>query len=125
MCETLGFQSFQQSALEKLSDVTTWYIRNIGKTAQFYANLAAMKSRFCYSEEGQKKVLLNQRPAVQFKIQVGKNSLAGAPDLSPQKIGVEKISKWFGKDSENDDNKRRAEKILKQSMENPSELGEL
>jgi transcription initiation factor TFIID subunit 8 len=84
-----------------------------------------MKSRFCDSEEGQKKMLLNQRPAVQFKIQVGKNSLAGAPDLSPQKIGIEKISKWFGKDSENDDKKRRAEKILKQSMENPSELGEL
>ncbi|KAG6742984.1 hypothetical protein POTOM_053928 [Populus tomentosa] len=91
----------------------------------FAPAIEAMKSRFCDSEEGQKKVLLNQRPAVQFKIQVGKNSLAGAPDLSPQKIGIEKISKWFGKDSESDDNKRRAEKILKQSTENPSELGEL
>ncbi|KAJ6734837.1 BROMODOMAIN TRANSCRIPTION FACTOR [Salix purpurea] len=290
LCETVGYQSFQQSALEKLSDVTTWYIRNMGKTAQFYANLAgrtegnvfdviqgmeelglsqgfagasdvdhclassvarerkpvqtffhiceespaehipawlpafpdpqtcvqlsagnegdavfnadkieparhhlkmdiaratqgtesnpflaaplqfgekevshlvppvrlseeeavrypveqnhimdnhmsvletfapaieAMKSRFCDSEEGQKKVLLNQRPAVQFKIRVGKNSMAGAPDLSPQKIGIENISEWFGKDSENDDKKRRAEKILKQSIENPSELAQL
>ncbi|KAJ6738666.1 BROMODOMAIN TRANSCRIPTION FACTOR [Salix koriyanagi] len=40
MCESVGFQSFQQSALEKLTDVTTWYIWNIGKAAQLYANLA-------------------------------------------------------------------------------------
>ncbi|KAJ6371218.1 hypothetical protein OIU77_001677 [Salix suchowensis] len=91
----------------------------------FAPAIEAMKSRFCDSEEGQKKVLLNQRPAVQFKIRVGKNSMAGAPDLSPQKIGIENISEWFGKDSENDDKKRRAEKILKQSIENPSELAQL
>ncbi|KAL4652839.1 hypothetical protein ACB092_01G260500 [Castanea dentata] len=40
ICESEGFQSFQQSALETLSDVTVRYIRDIGKTAHVYANQA-------------------------------------------------------------------------------------
>lgn len=40
ICESEGFQSFQQSALETLSDVTVRYIRDIGKTAHLYANQA-------------------------------------------------------------------------------------
>ncbi|XP_057768602.1 transcription initiation factor TFIID subunit 8-like [Salvia miltiorrhiza] len=40
VCESLGFQSFQQSALDNLADVAVRYIREIGKTASSYANLA-------------------------------------------------------------------------------------
>lgn len=40
ICETEGFQSFQQSALEALADVAVRYIKEIGKTANLYANLA-------------------------------------------------------------------------------------
>ncbi|GER31318.1 transcription initiation factor TFIID subunit 8 [Striga asiatica] len=40
VCESLGFQSFQQSALDSLTDVGVRYIREIGKTASFNANLA-------------------------------------------------------------------------------------
>ncbi|XP_042061040.1 transcription initiation factor TFIID subunit 8-like [Salvia splendens] len=40
VCESLGFQSFQQSALDNLADVAMRYIREIGKTASSYANLA-------------------------------------------------------------------------------------
>ncbi|CAI9758700.1 unnamed protein product [Fraxinus pennsylvanica] len=40
VCESLGFQSFQQSALNTLSDVVVRYIREVGRTAIFYANLA-------------------------------------------------------------------------------------
>ncbi|KAF2313675.1 hypothetical protein GH714_012673 [Hevea brasiliensis] len=77
------------------------------------------------SNEAAKKVLLNQRPAVQFKIGVGKKSLGIALELSSQNKGVEKMSPWSGKDSEKDDKKIRAEKILKQSTDNPRELAQL
>ncbi|XP_068656841.1 transcription initiation factor TFIID subunit 8-like [Aristolochia californica] len=40
ICETVGFQGFQQSALEALSDIAIRYLRDLGKTAHFYANLA-------------------------------------------------------------------------------------
>ncbi|GER30677.1 transcription initiation factor TFIID subunit 8 [Striga asiatica] len=40
VCESLGFQSFQQSALDSLADVGVRYIREIGKAANLYANLA-------------------------------------------------------------------------------------
>ncbi|XP_022879473.1 transcription initiation factor TFIID subunit 8-like [Olea europaea var. sylvestris] len=39
ICESLGYQSFQQSALDTLSDVGVRYIREIGKNAMCYANL--------------------------------------------------------------------------------------
>lgn len=92
----------------------------------FAPAIEAMKSRLCDSDEdGQKKALFNHRPAVQFKIGFGKKSLGGTPDLNPQSKGVEEISLWFGKDNEKDDKARRAEKILKQSMENPGELAQL
>ncbi|XP_023770801.1 transcription initiation factor TFIID subunit 8 [Lactuca sativa] len=40
VCESVGFQGFQQSALDTFSDVACKYIREIGKTSNFYANLA-------------------------------------------------------------------------------------
>ncbi|KAL8528472.1 hypothetical protein ACS0TY_006050 [Phlomoides rotata] len=40
VCESFGFQSFHQSALDSLADVAVRYIREIGKTASSYANLA-------------------------------------------------------------------------------------
>ncbi|KAL5727138.1 hypothetical protein ACHQM5_000365 [Ranunculus cassubicifolius] len=38
--ESPGFQSFQQSALDVLAEVAIRYIRDLGKTAHFYADLA-------------------------------------------------------------------------------------
>ncbi|KAF8378574.1 hypothetical protein HHK36_029919 [Tetracentron sinense] len=40
ICESSGFQSFNQSALEALSDILVRYLRDLGKTANFYSNLA-------------------------------------------------------------------------------------
>ncbi|XWS41003.1 hypothetical protein CRYUN_Cryun17cG0043800 [Craigia yunnanensis] len=40
VCESIGFQSFQHSALETLSDIIVRYIYSLGKTANFNANLA-------------------------------------------------------------------------------------
>ncbi|XP_009620810.1 transcription initiation factor TFIID subunit 8-like [Nicotiana tomentosiformis] len=40
ICESVGFQGFQHSALDALSDVAVRYVREVGKTADLYANLA-------------------------------------------------------------------------------------
>ncbi|CAI9752749.1 unnamed protein product [Fraxinus pennsylvanica] len=40
LCESLGFQSIQQSALNTLSDVAVRYITEVGRTANYKANLA-------------------------------------------------------------------------------------
>lgn len=40
VCQAEGFQAFQQSALETFSDVAVRFIRDVGKTAVLYANLA-------------------------------------------------------------------------------------
>lgn len=40
VCESVGFQGFQQSALDTFSDVACRYIKDIGKTANLYANSA-------------------------------------------------------------------------------------
>uniref|UniRef100_A0A5B6ZHZ4 Transcription initiation factor TFIID subunit 8 n=1 Tax=Davidia involucrata TaxID=16924 RepID=A0A5B6ZHZ4_DAVIN len=89
----------------------------------FAPAIEAVKSRLCDSEEGSKKVLLNRRPTVQFKFGFDKKSLATA--ISPWNEGDEKTSPWFENDNEKDDKKRRAEQILKESMENPQELAQL
>jgi transcription initiation factor TFIID subunit 8 len=40
VCENAGFHGCQQSALNSLSDVVVRYIHDLGKTANFYANLS-------------------------------------------------------------------------------------
>lgn len=40
ICESVGFESFNDSALEALTNITIRYFRLLGKTASFYANLA-------------------------------------------------------------------------------------
>eukprot|EP01018_Ginkgo_biloba_P035930 Gb_05191 [translate_table: standard] len=40
ICETAGFQCFQQSALEALADIAVRYLGDLGRAAHYYANLA-------------------------------------------------------------------------------------
>ncbi|XP_059463034.1 transcription initiation factor TFIID subunit 8-like [Corylus avellana] len=40
ICESVGFQSFKDSALEAITDIAIRYLSDLGKTARFYANLA-------------------------------------------------------------------------------------
>ncbi|KAF5201380.1 Transcription initiation factor tfiid subunit [Thalictrum thalictroides] len=40
ICENVGFESLQQSSLDLLSEITLRYLRDLGKTAHFYANIA-------------------------------------------------------------------------------------
>ena len=58
---------------------------------------------------------------VYFKFKTENKFLGEFLDLSLQKKGVGRPSNWFGRD----DKKRRAEYILRQSMENPQELTQL
>ncbi|KAJ4841670.1 hypothetical protein Tsubulata_019419 [Turnera subulata] len=91
----------------------------------FAPAIEAMKNTSSDHEGGHKKVPLDQRPAVQFKIGTGKKSLAVAQELYPKVKDIEEISLWFGRDSEKDEKKRRAVEILKQSVENTGELAQL
>ncbi|KAL5582134.1 hypothetical protein UlMin_014576 [Ulmus minor] len=75
--------------------------------------------------ERPKKVFLNRRPAVQFKIGIEKKFLGNLFHSSPENEAFEKISPWFRKESEKDEKIKRAEKILKTSMENQQELAQL
>ncbi|KAL0316217.1 UNVERIFIED_CONTAM: Transcription initiation factor TFIID subunit [Sesamum radiatum] len=40
VCESIGFEGFNESALDSLADVAIRYISDLGKTSKFYANLA-------------------------------------------------------------------------------------
>lgn len=91
----------------------------------FAPDIEALKSRLCDSVEGQKKVLLNSRPTVQFKISNGKKSFGAMLDLGLHNNGFEETTHWFGRENEKDDKKKRAEKILKESMGNAQELDHL
>ncbi|KAK4767199.1 hypothetical protein SAY86_014949 [Trapa natans] len=40
ICENVGFESFRDSALDSFADIAVRYLRDLGKAAAFYANLA-------------------------------------------------------------------------------------
>lgn len=40
ICENVGFESFNESALDALADIAVRYLRDLGKSASFHANLA-------------------------------------------------------------------------------------
>lgn len=40
ICARVGFDSFNNSALDSLADIAIRYVRDLGKTAKFYANVA-------------------------------------------------------------------------------------
>ncbi|CAI9780177.1 unnamed protein product [Fraxinus pennsylvanica] len=40
ICENVGFESFNESALDSLADLAIRYLLDLGKTAKFYSNLA-------------------------------------------------------------------------------------
>lgn len=91
----------------------------------FAPNIEAMKSGLRDSEEGHKKVLLNTRPTVQFKLGSGKKYLGSVLDSSPQNKSFQVTESWFGRLNEKDDKKRRAEQILKESVGNLQERDHL
>ncbi|CAB4284243.1 unnamed protein product [Prunus armeniaca] len=76
-------------------------------------------------DDERKQLLPDTRPAINFKFRSGKKFLGESSDVRLQKKGSGRPAYWFGRDEERDDKKRRAEFILRQSMENPQELTQL
>lgn len=71
-----------------------------------------------------KTVLPGVRPTVHFKFRIGKKLIGESLDSRQQKKNTEQeqMTSLTGREEERDEKKRRAEYILKQSMENPQEL---
>lgn len=90
----------------------------------FAPAIEAMKNRLCDSGKQQKELSI-RRPLVQFKIGIPNKSLHTSLDFSSENKGLQKIASWSGKDDDKNDKKRRAEKILKESMEKMQELAQL
>lgn len=88
----------------------------------FAPAIEAVKNAFVDSGESDKNVIPEKRSAVHFKLRTGKKILGEFVDLRLKNKGVGKIVSLIGRDEERDDKKRRAEYILRQSMENPQEL---
>ncbi|XP_059646844.1 transcription initiation factor TFIID subunit 8-like [Cornus florida] len=75
--------------------------------------------------DSDKRVLPDKIPSVHLKFKTGKKIIGASLDLSLQYKGSGRTACWIGRDDERDDKKRRAEFILRQSMENPQELTQL
>ncbi|TKY65079.1 Transcription initiation factor TFIID subunit 8 [Spatholobus suberectus] len=91
----------------------------------FAPAIEAVKSTYCDSKDDQTKFRVNEKPMVHFKIGI-KNKLFGRSiGLIPQNEEHKKTLPWFAMEDEKDDRKRRAEKILRESLENPDQLVEL
>lgn len=88
----------------------------------FAPAIESIKNNLYDSEE---KFSMNRRSTVQFKIGTGKKPVGSMIELSALNNGVKKFSSWFVREDEKDDKKRKAEKILKDSMENSNELSQL
>lgn len=69
-----------------------------------------------------KTVLPAVRPTVHFKFRTGKKLIGESLDNRQQNKGALRTASLAGREDERDDKKRRAEYILKQSMENTQEL---
>ncbi|KAI4349122.1 hypothetical protein L6164_009758 [Bauhinia variegata] len=76
------------------------------------------------SDDGQegKTFLPSERPTVHFKFRTGKKLIGESLDMRQQKKDIARGASLAGREEERDEKKRRAEYILKQSMENPQEL---
>ncbi|XP_044473030.1 transcription initiation factor TFIID subunit 8-like [Mangifera indica] len=85
---------------------------------------AVKGSSLCDDGDGDRKNLPDKRPAVNFKFRSGKKFLGEFLDTSLQKKGGGRSASLW-RDDEKDDKKRRAEYILRQSIENPQELTQL
>ncbi|KAM1159181.1 hypothetical protein ACFX19_032956 [Malus domestica] len=92
----------------------------------FAPAIEAVKSGAWMDGDDERRQLLPEtRPSVNFKFRSGKKFLGQPSNLSLQQKGSGRPAYWFGRDEERDDKKRRAEFILRQSMENPQELTQL
>ncbi|GKV40942.1 hypothetical protein SLEP1_g48532 [Rubroshorea leprosula] len=89
----------------------------------FAPAIEAVRGSFSDDGDGEKKLLPEKRPAINFKFRTGKKLLGESLDLNIQKKDGRRTA-IFLRDDERDDKKRRAEFILRQSIENPLDLNQ-
>lgn len=91
----------------------------------FAPAIEAIKDGFSEFGDGTETSTLDKRLAVRLNFKSARKTFLGeSPDLSLlNKDG--QASSWFGRDEDRDDKKRRAELIIRQSMDNPQELTQL
>ncbi|KAI3716677.1 hypothetical protein L1987_67713 [Smallanthus sonchifolius] len=87
--------------------------------------IEALSGRVSESGENGERDFLDKRPAVRLNFNNGRKMMGDSLDLRLWNRGTGRISSWFGRDDVVDDKKRRAEYILRQSMENPLDLPQL
>ncbi|CAI9097977.1 OLC1v1034506C1 [Oldenlandia corymbosa var. corymbosa] len=91
----------------------------------FAPAIDAMKDAPSESGSHEESILPGRRPAVCLEFKSGKRVLGNSLDLRLKNLASGKTAPWFGQNDEKDDKKRRAEFILRQSMENQQELTQL
>ncbi|KAJ0940843.1 putative transcription factor Hap3/NF-YB family [Helianthus annuus] len=87
--------------------------------------IEAINGRVSESGENGERDFLDKRPSVRLNFNNGRKMIGDSLDLRLWNRGTGRISSWFGRDDVMDDKKRRAEYILRQSMENPLDLPQL
>ncbi|KAK9072802.1 hypothetical protein SSX86_009237 [Deinandra increscens subsp. villosa] len=98
---------------------------NVTLLDTFAPVIEALSSRVLESGENGERDYLDKRPAVRLNFNNGRKMIGDSLDLRLWNRGTGRISSWFGRDDVMDDKKRRAEYILRQSMENPLDLPQL
>ncbi|KAD5508493.1 hypothetical protein R6Q59_030891 [Mikania micrantha] len=87
--------------------------------------IEALNGRVSESGVDGERDFLDKRPAVRLHFNSGRKMIGDSLDLRLWNRGTGRISSWFGRDDVMDDKKRRAEYILRQSMENLLDLPQL
>ncbi|XP_004499468.1 transcription initiation factor TFIID subunit 8-like [Cicer arietinum] len=91
----------------------------------FAPPIEAINSTYCDSKDDQTKFPVKEKPTVCFKVGTKRKFLGRSMGLIPQKEEHTQTLPWFAMEDEKDDRKRRAEKILRESLENPDHLVQL
>ncbi|KAM5559757.1 transcription initiation factor TFIID subunit 8 [Rosa sericea] len=110
----------------KLSDELAQGNRSSSVLEAFAPAIQAVKNGVWMDGEGEeeRRLLPNSRPPVHLNFRPVKKFLGESSDFSLLKKGSGRPANWVLRDEERDEKKRRAEFILRQSMENPQELNQ-
>ncbi|XP_052195906.1 transcription initiation factor TFIID subunit 8-like [Diospyros lotus] len=112
---------FPLKSLNEATAKNSMVLQNHGSALQIFSlGTEAMESMLSESGDSRENAIPNNRPGVQFKIASGKRSSGTSMSCRNDEINF-----WFGENDESNDKKRRAEQILKESMENTQELDQL
>ncbi|GAB4857029.1 hypothetical protein Ancab_014941 [Ancistrocladus abbreviatus] len=88
----------------------------------FALAIDALKSGASNPMDCNRKGPLDRRPVVHFWLKGDRKMVGEHLDVILRNKGQERYAQWFGRDEEKDDKKKRAELILRQSLEHSQDL---